>query len=243
MELINNPILGLFVIITLGFIVGKVRIASISFDMSAVIFVALAFGHFGVSIPPVIERIGMVLFIFTVGIQAGPGFVDSFKKHGRNLALLASFIVISGVLLAFGFMKLFSIDKSLAVGLLCGALTSTPGLTVAIDATSSPLASIGYGIAYPLGVIGVIVFVKLIPRILRIDLAKENSRVEAEEQRASPSILNAHFEVENLSVNGKTICELKLRSMTGATVSRIQHGEHCFTPSFDTVLYVGDIIK
>lgn len=76
MDIISNPIFALFVIITLGFMVGNIRIKGVSFDVSAVIFVALIFGHFGVTIPPEIERMGMVLFIFTVGIQAGPGFLD-----------------------------------------------------------------------------------------------------------------------------------------------------------------------
>jgi putative transport protein len=220
-----------------------VRIAGISFDISAVIFVALFFGHFGTVIPPIIERVGMVLFIFTVGIQAGPGFIDSLKKHGRKLVLLASLIVFSGVLVAFGFMVLLSIDPPLIVGLLCGALTSTPGLTVAIDATASPMASIGYGIAYPFGVIGVIVFVKLIPRLLNIDITQENTRVENQELNSFPSIQNAHFVVDNSSVDGKSLSDLMVRSMTGATISRIQHNDVCFTPSQKTVIHIGDIIK
>jgi putative transport protein len=243
MELISNPVFALFVIITLGFILGRVRIGGISFDISAVIFVALFFGHYGTIIPPIIERIGMVLFIFTVGIQAGPGFIDSFKRHGRKLALLASLIVLSGVLVAFGFMVLFNIDPPLIVGLLCGALTSTPGLTVAIDATASPMASIGYGIAYPFGVIGVIVFVKLIPRLLGVDISQENTRVEKQELSSFPSIQNAHFEVENSSVEDKSLSDLMVRSMTGATISRIQHNDVCFTPTQKTILHLGDIIK
>jgi putative transport protein len=243
MELIANPVFAIFVIISLGFMLGSVKFMGISFDISAVIFVALIFGHFGVLLPPIIERIGMVLFIFTVGIQAGPGFLDSFKKHGRKLALLASLIIVFGVVIAFLVMFFLKIEPALVVGLLCGALTSTPGLTVAIDATSSPLASIGYSIAYPFGVIGVIVFVKLIPKFLKIDLVAENARVEAEQKFAFPIILNAHFEVENESIVGKSLKSLMVRSMTGATISRIQHRDVCFTPKSSTVLSKGDIIR
>ena len=123
MDLLLNPIFALFVIITLGFLVGKIKIAGFSFDVSAVIFVALVFGHYGVVMPPEIERMGMVLFIFAVGIQAGPGFIDSFKKYGRKFALLASIIVFVGFIAAVGIMYLFKIDSDLIAGLLCGALT------------------------------------------------------------------------------------------------------------------------
>jgi len=243
MELITNPIFALFAIISLGFILGNIKIRGFSFDVSAVLFVALAFGHFGVVVPQVIERIGMVLFIFTVGIQAGPGFMNSFKKQGRNLALMASLIVLIGVLLALAAMHLFDIDSALMVGILCGALTSTPGLTVAIDATASPLASIGYGIAYPVGVVGVILFVRLLPRLLKIDISYENRKTEQAERGSYPVISFAHFEVDNVSVTGKSLNEINLRSMTGATVSRVQHNDSCITPQFDTKLSQGDIIR
>ena len=135
MDIISNPIFALFVIITLGFMVGNIRIKGVSFDVSAVIFVALIFGHFGVTIPPEIERMGMVLFIFTVGIQAGPGFLDSFRTHGRMLALIALVIVLSAFIITYGALLIFRLEPPVAIGLLCGALTSTPGLSVAIDVT------------------------------------------------------------------------------------------------------------
>jgi putative transport protein len=243
MELIVNPVFALFSIIALGFLVGRIKIKGISFDVSAVIFVALIFGHFGVLIPSEIERMGMVIFIFTVGIQAGPGFLESFKQHGRKLAMMALLIVFSGSLVTFLFMLVLNIESSIAVGLLCGALTSTPGLTVAIDATASPLASIGYGIAYPFGVIGVILFVKVLPRFLKIDVEKENKLIEQKEQNAFPTISNAHFRIENSSVFGKSLRQLMVRTMTGATISRIQHGDDCKTPTPHCLLFQGDIIK
>ncbi|HNV81443.1 MAG: TrkA C-terminal domain-containing protein [Tenuifilaceae bacterium] len=243
MDIISNPIFALFVIITLGFMVGNIRIKGVSFDVSAVIFVALIFGHFGVTIPPEIERMGMVLFIFTVGIQAGPGFLDSFRTHGRMLALIALVIVLSAFIITYGALLIFRLEPPVAIGLLCGALTSTPGLSVAIDVTSSPLASIGYGIAYPFGVIGVILFVKLFPKIGRFNLEIENEKVEQLERGSHATIGNAHFRVDNASVFGKSLSELKIRAMTEATISRIQHGDICKIPTPDTILHEGDIIK
>lgn len=155
-ELLNSSYFALFLIVALGFMLGRIKIRGVSLDVSAVIFIALLFGHFGVSIPKELGNFGLVLFIFTIGIQAGPGFFDSFRTKGKTLILITMLIVASASLTAVGLKYAFGIDTPSVVGLIAGALTSTPGLAVAIDSTNSPLASIAYGIAYPFGVIGVI---------------------------------------------------------------------------------------
>ena len=155
-SLLQTSYFALFLIIALGFILGRVKIKGLSLDISAVIFIALLFGHFGVVIPKELGNIGLVLFIFTIGIQAGPGFFDSFKSKGKTLIILAMLIVGSASLTGVALKYLFDIDTPSLVGLIAGALTSTPGLAVAIDTTQSSAASIAYGIAYPFGVIGVI---------------------------------------------------------------------------------------
>jgi putative transport protein len=90
MELLSNSYFALFLIVALGFILGRINIFGLSLDVSAVIFVALVFGHFGVLVPKDFQYLGLVLFIFTIGIQAGPGFFESFKKEGRQLASFAT---------------------------------------------------------------------------------------------------------------------------------------------------------
>ena len=145
MDLLSNSYFALFLIVALGFILGRIKIFGLSFDVSAVIFIALIFGHFGIIIPKDFQYLGLVLFIFTIGIQAGPGFFESFKKEGRQLAFFATLLIlVAGVITVF-LVLIFHIDKNIAIGLLTGALTSTPGLAAAIDYTKSPLASIGYG--------------------------------------------------------------------------------------------------
>ena len=164
-DLLNSSYFALFLIVALGFMLGRIKIKGLSLDVSAVIFIALLFGHFGVIIPKELGNFGLVLFIFTIGIQAGPGFFDSFRSKGKTLIIITLLIICSAALTAVGLKYAFDIDTPSVVGLIAGALTSTPGLAVAIDSTHSPLASIAYGIAYPFGVIGVILFVKLLPRI------------------------------------------------------------------------------
>jgi putative transport protein len=137
----------------------------------------------------------------------------------------------------------FGIDKNIAIGLLTGALTSTPGLAAAIDYTNSPLASIGYGVAYPFGVIGVIVFVRLMPNLFGKKMKDAETEYNSEIYKDFPEIVKKNFVVENENIAGKTIGELRIRQMTQAVISRVMRNETAFAPTPSTVLNEGDIIK
>lgn len=243
MDLLSNSYFALFLIILIGFIIGRIKIKGISLDISAVIFVALVFGHYGVVIPKDFQYLGLVLFIFTIGLQAGPSFFESFKMNGRDLAILSTILIVSSSLMAFVVFYFFGIDKNLVIGLLNGALTSTPGLAAAIDATGSSLASIGYGIGYPFGVIGVIIFVSLLPKFLKVDLLKEEVKYKKEMLEGYPEILKKYFIVENENVIGKSFKDLNVRFMTKAVISRIMHNGKIIVPTPDIILNKGDIIK
>ncbi|MGJ5641107.1 aspartate:alanine exchanger family transporter [Formosa sp. S-31] len=243
MDFLHATYLALFVIICIGFIIGSIKIKGISLDVSAIIFVALLFGHFGVQLPDILQKIGLILFIYTIGLQAGPGFFDSFKSNGKNLVTLAGLVIISAALITFLSITFLDIDKSIAIGLMAGALTSTPGLATAIDVTHSPLASIGYGIAYPFGVIGVILFVKLYPKLLRINLKKEETDYEEQIHGHYDTISRCNFQVENEGAINKTIEELRVRSMTKGVISRVMHKGEAFIPKKETVLHKDDYIR
>tara|TARA_R110001583_G_scaffold43034_1_gene136797 strand:- start:1000 stop:2583 length:1584 start_codon:yes stop_codon:yes gene_type:complete len=243
MDLFSNSYFVLFLIIVIGFIIGRIKIKGISLDVSAVIFVALVFGHYGFVVPKDFQNLGLVLFIFTIGIQAGPSFFESFKKNGRELAILASVLIISSGFIAFLIFHFFGIDKSLVIGLLNGALTSTPGLAAAIDSTGSPLASIGYGIGYPFGVIGVILFVSFLPKLLRVNIKNEVQKYKENVSTNFPEITKKHFIVENENVIGKSFGELNVRFMTKAVISRIMHKNVAMAPDPELILHKGDIVK
>jgi putative transport protein len=243
MELLSNSYFALFLIVALGFILGRINIFGLSLDVSAVIFVALVFGHFGVVVPKDFQYLGLVLFIFTIGIQAGPGFFESFKKEGRQLASFATILIVIAALITAATVYIFKIDKNIAVGLFTGALTSTPGLAAAIDITGSPLASIGYGVGYPFGVIGVILFIRFLPKILGVSLKKAEEDYQSKMKEEFPEIIRRNFLVENENVVGKSIGELRIRYMTKAVVSRVVHKGLAITPKPETILYKGDLIK
>lgn len=246
-ELLNSSYFALFLIVALGFMLGRIKIKGVSLDVSAVIFIALLFGHYGVSIPKDLGNFGLVLFIFTIGIQAGPGFFDSFKSKGKTLIILTTILIASGALTAVGLKYLYDIETPSIVGLMAGALTSTPGLAVAIDSTknlsSSALAPISYGIAYPFGVIGVILFVKLLPKILRVDLEKEAKELDAQRRSKFPEMETCLFRVTNDAVIGHTLMQLKFANMTGAIISRMKSEGNITIPMGTTMLHHDDWVQ
>jgi len=242
-DLLHSSYFSLFLIVALGFMLGRIKIRGLSLDVSAVIFIALLFGHYGVIIPKELGNFGLVLFIFTIGIQAGPGFFDSFRSKGKTLILITMLIICSACLTAVGLKYAFDIDTPSIVGLIAGALTSTPGLAVAIDSTHSPLASIAYGIAYPFGVIGVILFVKLLPKIMRVDLDKEARRLEIERRGQFPELITCIYRVTNSHVFNRTLMQINARAMTGAVISRLKHDDEISIPTAHTVLREGDYIQ
>lgn len=243
MELLNSSYFVLFLIIALGYLLGRIKLFGISLDVSAVLFVAIFFGHYGFVVPDVLQKIGLVLFIFSIGMQAGPGFFGTFKKQGRDFATFAAILIGSASLITWACTLLFDIDMNIAIGLLTGALTSTPGLAAAIDSTQSPEASIGYGIAYPFGVIGVILFIRLLPKLLRTNTKDAENAYKHDMLADNPTIIKRNFKVENSKVAGKSLSELRIRHMTKGVVSRVMRGTEAFVPSPNTILQLGDIIK
>lgn len=242
-ELLKSSYFALFLIVALGFMLGRIKVKGVSLDVSAVIFIALLFGHYGVFIPKELGNFGLVLFIFTIGIQAGPGFFDSFRSKGKTLIIITMLLIGSASLTAVALKYLCNIETASVVGLIAGALTSTPGLAVAIDSTASPLASIAYGIAYPFGVIGVILFVKLLPKIMRVDLEKEARTLDAERKSKFPEMETCLFKVTNDAVFGKTLAELRFSNMTGAIISRMKSNGHILIPMGITQLSQNDWVQ
>ena len=165
-DLLNSSYFALFLIVALGFMLGRIKIKGLSLDVSAVIFIALLFGHFGVIIPKELGNFGLVLFIFTIGIQAGPGFFDSFRSKGKTLIIITLLIICSAALTGVGLKYAFGIDTPSIVGLIAGALTSTPGLAAADSMTDSPAPSVAYATVYPIAMVFLILFIQMIANLI-----------------------------------------------------------------------------
>ena len=180
-NLLHNPLMTIFLVGALGYLVGSVSIKGISLGTAGVLLVALVFGHFGFSIHSSVRNIGLVLFVGSVGFIAGPKFFRNMKQNFKSYCLLGAVIILVGGVCAALISLITGIPAELMVGLLTGALTSTPGLAAAQEAAGdlAALATTGYAIAYPFGIIGVVLFVQLLPRILKVDMAKERASYEA----------------------------------------------------------------
>ena len=161
-DLLQSPYFSVFLIVALGFMLGRVKVMGLALDVSAVIFIALAFGHWGVSIPKALGNFGLVLFIFTIGIQAGPGFFDSFRSKGKTLILITLLIVASACLTGVGLKYLFGIETPSLVVLIDGALTSTPGLAAVDSMTDSNIPGVAYATVYPIAMVFLILFIQFI---------------------------------------------------------------------------------
>jgi putative transport protein len=239
----QNSIVSLFLIITLGIIVGRIKIHGFSLDLSAVILVALAFGHVGMSVSGEFMKFGLLLFMFTIGIQAGPGFFEAFKKHGRELIITSLVLIFSGAVTAYVLILVFDIEPDLGIGIFTGAMTSTPGLAAAAEATQSSQASIGYGIAYTFGVVGVIISFTLLPKIFRINIHNEEEEFGKSVEKDFPAIQAVSLCIQNSVVSGKSIKDLQVGTMTGVRISRVMSDTNAITPDKDTVLYTGNIVR
>ena len=243
LELFEHKIFLLIVIITLGVILGKIKIRGFSFGMAAVMFIGLIFGHFGYRVDGYFTTLGLLLFVFTIGIQAGPGFINSFRKNGKHILSLAVILVFSASFIAWLSSIIFNFDLVVAIGLFAGALGSTPGLAAAIDATGSPDAAIGYGIAYPFGVIGFSILVKVFPKIFKINHQQEEDSYIKAIEGEYPSIIQRNIEVTNPTYLNTPLAELSIPTNYGVTVMGIYRNKKLFVANADSVFKEGDIVK
>ena len=172
-----KELLIIFLIMFLGYALGHINFFGLKFGASAILIVALFFGHFGFEVPKFLASLGLVLFLAPIGLMAGPSFMANIKKNGLSfLAISFITVAIGGVLIVL-VSKFFDIDLALSMGLATGAMTSTSMLGTVKSLTTSNLPGVGYGIAYAFGVVGVVLIVQLIPRLLKVDVEEENKKL------------------------------------------------------------------
>lgn len=243
MFILSSDYTILFLLTTLGIILGKIKVRNISLDTSAIFFVALVFGYWGFKIPIIVQQLGLIFFMFSIGIQAGPGFFESFKKQGKNLILLAVILSFSGGAITILLAKIFHVDMLLAVGLFSGSLTSASSLAITIENTQSMLPSVGFGIAFPFGVIGVVIITRLSPKIFNINIKDEEEKHIADVSADYPKIYSKNYVVENPEVIDKTIGELNLRSVTNTNISKVYQKYSMTSGKASTILREGDYVR
>ena len=176
-SVVGSELFIIFAILALGYAVGRITVCGLSLGSAGVLLVALVFGHFGVTVPDIVGDIGLVLFVTAVGLIAGPKFFRNFKINAKSYILLGVIIILTGALVCLAGVLLIGIPSDVSAGMLSGALTSTPGLGAAKEAVAVPgNASAGYSIAYIFGVVGVVLFVQIVPKVLKVDMESERAK-------------------------------------------------------------------
>lgn len=246
--LAQNPLLLLFVVTAIGYPLGRIRVAGTSLGVASVLFAGLTVGAIDPSLklPEIVYLLGLVVFIYTVGLSSGPSFFASLKRKGlRDNALVAVVLVLAGALtLALGhWLKLRS---PLVAGLFCGGLTNTPALAAAIETLklngkSGDAATVGYSIAYPIGVIGPILGIALAQRIWRTDYAREARELRT--LAASPQEIAVRtIEVTQQASTGARLKDLATAYDWDVVFTRVLSGRELSLARAHTRLRVGDHI-
>ena len=251
---VAHIILVYTLVVALGTLLGRIKVAGISLGVTFVLFVGLAAGHFGLTVPePVlffIRDFGLTLFIFFVGLQVGPSFFSSFKSGGLVLNLLTVMIVLLGIVVTVALWFLLKDWVSLPqmLGVHYGAVTNTPGLGATQEALDllhyeGENIAVAYACAYPLGVVGAIFSAVLLRKIFSIDLAEEDKHWETEEKEHNREPIFFHVEVTNPAVAGKTLGAI--REFTGRSFicSRILSKGELSSPTAETVVQEGDVLR
>lgn len=251
---VAHIILVYALVVALGTLLGRLKVAGISLGVTFVLFVGLAAGHFGLTVPePVlffIRDFGLTLFIFFVGLQVGPSFFSSFKSGGLVLNLLTVMIVLLGIVVTVVLWFLLKDWVSLPqmLGVHYGAVTNTPGLGATQEALDllhyeGETIAVAYACAYPLGVVGAIFSAVLLRKIFSIDLAEEDKHWETEEKEHNREPIFFHVEVTNPAVAGKTLGAI--REFTGRSFicSRILSKGELSSPTAETVVQEGDVLR
>lgn len=231
-ESVAQSVVILAAVISVGILLSKIKIANISFGITWILFAGIAFSHFGLKINSdmlhFVKEFGLILFVYSIGLQVGPGFFSSFKKGGVKLNLLACSIVLLGVITTVSIHFITGLPISTMVGILSGAITNTPGLGAAqqtyidVNGVNDPSIAMGYAVAYPLGVLGIITSIVLVRTIFKINMKSELARIDEQNRENPNETIKLSIAVKNPSIFGKRVENVKKLLERSFVISRIK---------------------
>lgn len=243
-------------VIAIGVVLGRIKVLNISLGITFVLFTGIAVGHFGFNINHKILDIardfGLILFVFSIGMQVGPGFFASFRKGGIKLNLLAMGVVVLGASTAIILHLITGVSLPVMIGIMSGAVTSTPGLGAAQQAVNEvftsrsetviPDISLGYAVAYPFGVMGIIFTMILIKRVTRTDIALELAKYNELQHPEGTLPVRISILIANPAIEGRKVQDLKEFMKHDTVVSRIYHDGNVSGVTSGSELHLGDIV-
>ena len=251
---VAHSVFVLALVIAIGIFLGsKLKVKGITIGITWILFCAIAASHFGMTLHPLVESFakdfGLILFVYSIGLQVGPGFFSSFGQGGIRLNILAASIVLLSCITAYVIHVVFGVDIAIMTGVLFGAVTNTPGLGAAqqtffdVTGMENPDIASGYAMAYPLGVIGIIFSLLLLRWIFRIKPEQEEERLQSE-RGEEQKIEHIDITLTNPQVDGIRVRDLKLLTHVNVIVTRLIDGSGSEQmPDADTILHVGDKVR
>jgi Predicted permease len=251
---VAHSLLILSVTIAGGVFLGdKLKIKGVSLGVTWILFCGIALSHFGMRLNVQVEQfakdLGLILFVYSIGLHVGPSFFSSLRKGGLSLNLLAVGIVLTGAVLAVALHFITGIDMPTMVGIMSGAVTNTPGLGAAqqafaeITGNGNPEIAAGYAVAYPLGVVGIIVSILLLKQIFHVKLTNEEQRLKSN-PAAEKEPVKIDLEILNPQVIETSVADLKKMCKVDFVISRIIHPDgQEKVANADSMLNKGDVIR
>lgn len=256
-EGIAHTILLYAFVIAIGVMIGKVKFFGVSLGVTFVLFVGILVGHLGFSanaeLMHFMREFGLILFIYSIGLQVGPGFFSSFKKGGMQQNLLAASVVLLGVGVTISLYYIFAgrIPMSMFVGILSGAVTNTPGLGAAQEAlrqlfdagqiTEIPQIALGYAVAYPLGVTGIIFSLIIIRVLFKVNMEKEHEKFK-ENSSSTEGTKIMTLQIHSKAIHGKDLVQIRKLIGRQFVISRLFHEGEYSIPKGETVIHNNDIV-
>lgn len=253
---ISYTVLILSLVISSGLAIGHIPCFRLKLGIAGVLFSGIAFSHFGITLDAhlmhFVREFGLILFVYAIGLQVGPGFVNSFLHYGIRLNVMAASIVLLGALITWLCSRFVGIDIPVAVGLFSGATTNTPSLATAqeilgqmpgIDDQTLKQPGLGYAVAYPFGVVGIILSMLIIKRFFSVDIAHEAADFKKQQLSGSSRHIAKDLIIENPNLNGLTIAQIPFFDAMGAIVTRIAHDNRVRIVTNETLLHSGDSIR
>ncbi|MDD5942618.1 putative transporter [Fibrobacter sp.] len=248
---VAQQVIAIALTASIGLMVGKIKVKGISLGGAGALFVGILLGHLGLRVEGnvlhFIQEFGLILFVYTIGMQVGPGFMDSIRRHGLVLNVLSTGIVLLGVIttLCLYFFTDMHNNVPVLIGMLCGAVTNTPSLGAANSAfaaagVDTSLTGIGYAVAYPFGVIGIILVMILMHVIFRQNPAKAAENYAKDIAANAKEIESCSLTVDNPNLFGVTLKDIPDLISSGVVVTRLLRNGNITTPNGNTVIVEGD---
>ena len=254
---VAHALLILSAVAVTGLALGGIRWRGIKLGTAGVLFSGILFGHFGLQIEhgilDFVREFGLILFVFTIGLQLGPGFFASLRRHGLRLNAMAAAVVLLGAGVTALGAWMHGYDFIAALGLFSGATTNTPSLGAAqqtlatvgnISAAKAAIPALAYAVSYPIGIVGIISSLLITRAVFRIDPVREAELFRAEQQRGIEPLGRLNVVVENKNLEGIAIGEIPGRRETGVVISRIRRAgqKTVYTATEDAALHIGDTL-